>query len=657
MLPSKKAIYIFNCYNPHYQLYENAIEHLTNGLQYVTQAGSPYIILGDLNINSMDYSTGYKLRNARIIYNKERFQSSPMTTRDIWRLINSISKPTRDEQCFASTLAEANEINTYFSQVGTNIKHQIASSPNYSHIKHQTSSFQFELASEEDIIKATMRLPSWGAPGNDGINGFVLKVSLAVIYKQLTHLVNLSISTSTFPESFKIAIVVPIQKKSGASQPSEHRPVSLLTLLSKVLERVIYMQLYAFIEPILSKTQHGFRLGRSTESALILITDKILQNMDNRKISLLTLLDLSKAFDSIDHEILLKKLQLLGLAKSAEDWFKTYLKNRFQFVKINNLKSDIVEAPTGVPQGSILGPLLFLVCVNDLSSVVNHTKLIQFADDIQLLIDFYPSNPSDNEMAESKLNEDLKNIYEWCCENSLQINTTKSKVMMIGHPNVLHGNIPPNIEMNHQTLEYVSHSRNLGVTLDKNMTFKTHVSNVLRTASYRLANLGRLSSDIPSDVLKRIIETTVIGPAYYALPAWSSCNATLQQKLQRNVLNWSARIISGRRKFDHISDVVNKCNWLPVHKETVYRLAVTSYKAWNGNLGQELQSLFQETSHGKKTRLQNNINFILPSTRTDRGQHRFNYIGPKLLNSYTGILDLKLPEFKRLVRSDLANAK
>jgi retron-type reverse transcriptase len=304
-----------------------------------------------------------------------------------------------------------------------------------------------------DVAKAVTSLPSWAAPGLDGIKGYVLKAALPVVSGRIERLFNLSVDTATFPTVFKKAVVVPIPKVAGADDPDEHRPISLLALISKAFERIIYDQVYEYFGPMLSECQTGFRRGMSTEAALIRVSDEIMGNMDKQHVSLLVLLDLSKAFDSVDHEILLTKLSMYGFDNATVAWFRSYLTGRTQVTRCGSVTSAESNVDAGVPQGSILGPLLFLILVNDLPKCIKNTLTRQFADDTQLLHSFDPKDDASIEAARKQLNENLESVRKWCKANSLKLNAAKCVVLAIAHSVVRAGAALPKLVIGDAEIE------------------------------------------------------------------------------------------------------------------------------------------------------------------------------------------------------------
>ena len=285
---------------------------------------------------------------------------------------------------------------------------------------------------------------------------------------------NSSFSSNTFAKVRKIAEVTPVLKAGDIEDPSNCRPISLLPILSKVSERLAHGQLTKFLteNEKLSKTQSGNRKLHSTETALLHVTDDFLMAMDEKKISAVVLLDMSKAFDSIHHDLLLQKLETLGVSLSMQ-WFKSYLTNRYQYVRFQDAVSDLLLLKFGVPRGSILGPLLFTVYVKDLLCVPTYCKSVCYVDDCKLYLSF-PSQ--DLEVAVSNLNRDIDNICRWCCQNSLLINSDKTKVLMVGVPQLLRQLPSFTISMLGREIAPVHVAKDLGVYIYQYLNYNEHIN-------------------------------------------------------------------------------------------------------------------------------------------------------------------------------------
>ena len=270
----------------------------------------------------------------------------------------------------------------------------------------------------------------------------------------LTHIINLSIRCGYFPDEWKISKVLPLYKEDIKSDPNNYRPISILPVVSKIIEKVIFKQLYEYLthNNLLTVSQHGFRPMHSTLTALLEATNNWYLNIDDGLINSVLFLDLKKAFDTVDHSILLKKLQLYGLDPHAVQWFKSYLSNRFQSTYVNGTLSDYLPVSCGVPQGSVLGPLLFLIYINDLQECELSSSALMYADDTSLTLSAY-----DPATLEEKLNKDLDEVQKWLKSNKLTLNVKKTKYMIIGsHYQLRNLNDDLNVTVNSQQLTQVT---------------------------------------------------------------------------------------------------------------------------------------------------------------------------------------------------------
>ncbi len=285
------------------------------------------------------------------------------------------------------------------------------------------------------------------------------------------------------------------------------RPISILPILSKILEKIVSKQLTQFLEgnKLLSNSQHGFRPRLSTETALTTVTDAIYDAMDNGKISLLSLCDLSKAFDSVKHNILLDKCFKL---KIDSFWFTSYLMDRTQSVKINNSTSSIHKVEYGVPQGSILGPILFNIFVNDLPEHAKNCLLVQYADDTQFL---HTGTIGELETLIKNTEDTLRTVRLYFLTNGLMLNSSKTQCIFIGNRQLL-AKIPMNTTINIDTENIVPsvHLKNLGLYMDKYMLFDKHVSELIKKIVGILMFLNRSSSALDKSSRITVAQTLAL---------------------------------------------------------------------------------------------------------------------------------------------------
>lgn len=275
------------------------------------------------------------------------------------------------------------------------------------------STFTLNTIGSEEVVKIIKKLKT-NAEGHDGITLDMLLSTLPESLAVLTRIVNRSIETSTFPDGWKIAVVRPLPKNNNPQVINDLRPISILPCISKIVEKVVCQQLTVYLESnkILPDVQSGFRKHKSTATALLDVTDNLLCAQDKGMCTLLVLLDFSRAFDSINVELLMSKLCYYGFDQSSQNWFNSYLSNRFQYVEIktsdgSSTFSQITPVHRGVPQGSILGPFLFILYCADITNCLKHCQYHIYADDVQIYISFKSDEIG---TAISNLTEDLNNI-------------------------------------------------------------------------------------------------------------------------------------------------------------------------------------------------------------------------------------------------------
>ena len=302
------------------------------------------------------------------------------------------------------------------------------------------------------------------------VGASLLKLSIEHIVAPLTHICNLSLSEGVFPDQLKIANVVPLYKAEDWMMFNNYRPVSVLCVLSKIFEKIMFTRVQVFLNElqILYKYQFGFRKGHSTYMAHIVLMDKLIHAMENGEYVIGIYLDFSKAFDTVNHAILLDKLHHYGIRGVAHSWFKNYLTNRHQFVTYNGAKSKLKVINCGVPQGSILGPLLFLIYINDLVSVCKSTMPIMFADDASLF-----ASGTDIHVIEDTINKELSNISTWLKVNRLSLNVKKTHFMMF--TNKRYSIVKIEIKIDNEPIEETTKTKFLGVIIDNKLTWKDHI--------------------------------------------------------------------------------------------------------------------------------------------------------------------------------------
>ncbi|XP_059217589.1 uncharacterized protein LOC131994740 [Stomoxys calcitrans] len=408
-----------------------------------------------------------KTNESKKQYYKRKFENAIDSKRK-WKEIRNIgigSKSNTNTDCLS--ISDLDEINENFLKIntvdpGTNTYSNISTA-------QIEDTFSFRCVSPEEVLQSFATIKS-DAMGFDGIHPRFAKLVLPKILPFVTHIYNNILTKSTFPTDWKLAKIIPIPK-----QNSEFRPIAILPFFSKALERIINTQIDAFLSfrGLLNDRQSGFRTKRNCSTVLIDVVEELRQNMDNNMVSFLVLLDHSKAFDTVNHDILISKLdRLFFFSKPACKLISSYITGRRQSVNVGDTTSAALDVPRGVPQGSILGPLLFSVYINDLPDIPMHCNVQMYADDVQL---FSSAKPNCVQSCINNINCDLNEIQNWASKNSLCLNPSKTKLMKILKRSTTQ--IPPvRATLNNSVIETVDTSCNLGVIFNSKLTWTNHIN-------------------------------------------------------------------------------------------------------------------------------------------------------------------------------------
>ena len=346
-------------------------------------------------------------------------------------------------------------------------------------INKEGKTFRFGVISEQNIGDAIGKINTANSFGHDNISSYFLKLALPFTSGSLEHLFNIAIETSTFPDSWKIARVTPIFKEGDKCERSNYRPISVLPVIARLFEKLVFDQLYWYFDEngFLSLDHSGFRALHSTVTSLPKCTDNWYSGLDTGQMTGLIFIDLKKAFDTVDHEILCKKLYLYGVQNRELAWFKSFLSNRKQFARVNGAGSKIEEIDIGVPQGSCLGPLLFLVYINDLPIAIKNSKTSMYADDASI----YRCS-KDMPQLNKEINKDLEKLDEWLIGNKLSLNVAKTHSMLIAsqqkHKSLSRSDIRFEPKIRGKEIEIRSKAKYLGVQIDDHLNWKEHTKAV-----------------------------------------------------------------------------------------------------------------------------------------------------------------------------------
>ena len=498
----------------------------------------------------------------------------------------------------------------------------------------------FSAVTESEVRKIISKSPTKSC-SLDPAPTWMVKDSVDELIPMVTILVNLSLQSANVPDSMKQALVTPLLKKDDLDPEvlKNYRPVSNLSFLSKVLERVVAARLtnYMTINQLHEPMQSAYRACHSTETALVRVQNDILRTLDQGGAAILVLLDLSAAFDTIDHSILLSRMEsVLGVKGSALQWFKSYLLGRKQRIKINDDFSENQEILWSVPQGSVLGALLFLIYIIPLAQLIRSYGLNNhgYADDTQLCLSF--KKTSDNAIVKCEilnLEKCLCDISVWMSQNKLKLNNDKTEIILFGSKKHL-------AELNIKSLSVAGTEvsvasepvRNLGAMFDSQLTMAPHVKSVVKKSSFHLRNIGKARRVLTEDTTKTVMQSLVMSRLDYCNALLIGIQQDLIAKLQR-LQNSAARIVSRTRKYEHITPVLIKLHWLPIKFRIQFKVLLLVYKALNGLAPKYIKELL--VPYKPRRHLRSEAKGLLdePRTRLKFGDRAFSISAPRLWNA------------------------
>lgn len=586
----------------------------------------------------------------------------------MWDLINDLSVNKIKMTTMTKTLLTDNGLitndkeicnyfNTFFCSIGSNLAKQIP--VQYHNNLTLTTEIcatgsnmlnKFEPTNTNEVVSIINSLKCNVSAGLDCVNVKSIKCVKFLILDELTNCINKCLDEGTFPDTLKIAKVTPIHKSGNKSDPGNYRPISVLPILSKIFERILYTRLETYLnsQNFFYDKQYGFRPKCNTLSATIDVVTKIKLNIDNRKVALGIFIDLKKAFDTVSHDILLKKLKAIGISGTAFKMLKSYLTNRYQVVKIGETQSDPEKITYGVPQGSILGPLLFLIYINNIHTLNLRGDISLYADDTSL---FYYGNTLEMITKDAQIDLDLLNL--WFQSNLLTVNIAKTKYIIFAAKNkkISH---KVSLNINNQAITKVDQEKYLGIILDNKMTWKPHIQKIKAKLTSLMGAIRSIVRCLPR-VVRYIIYNSLIKPHIdYLIEIWGSASKTNLEPLQIA----QNKLIKILFKYDFLTStqkIYKETGLMNINQTYIYYNCLLVRKILNKDIHSKITFTKKQDIQKIKLRSANDIKLHKP--RTNYGKKCIMFEGAQLYNKLPN--DIKeaksLLTFKKLLKSYLKN--
>ena len=579
----------------------------------------------------------------------------------LWQLLKSITKVKADKNISLTVdgedLSEPSDVaecfNNYFVNSINDLVNEIdadkiftssSTSPN-NYSADEGEEYDLPIITQDFVVQTIRNLSCKKATGQDELSAKLLKylVNVPIVLSSLVHILNLSIIEGIYPSDWKIARVQPIPKSGNMQCVQNYRPIAILSVLSKIIEKAVTSSFLKYLidHGILSPNQFGFRPNHSCEIALLCMVDEWSRQVDKGELNGIAFIDLRRAFDMVDHSILLDKLKTCGCSQRSIKWFESYLRNRQQFVSIGKEKSSTKELNVGVPQGSILAPLLFSLFINDLPNNVPSASIHMYADDTTVSV----SGKSKEEI-EAKLIQALSETSTWIRKNRLMLNSNKTKVMLLGSKQRF-CSIPDqhlSIKLHGQVVECVNEFKCLGVVIDNCLDFKKHVDYISKTIRQKLGIIRRSKHYFNDTQLSKLYWGYVIPHILYCCNVWSGrseCNYDTLNRLHKR----AAYMISNCTWETRSEDVFSRLKWPLLHQIFYRASCCLMYKCIHKLSPAILYDnfFFVDDVSKRSTRNSNKLLLRVPKCRTAFYQKSFVYSGSVNWN--------QLPEHIRFISS------
>ena len=563
---------------------------INNSIRKLIRAKSDYFRLYKLSLVTLAENNRFRnkvnsiIRKYKTKFYADMLESSKNDLKRTWATINNIlSKNTKIKNinriiCNKVTYTHSADIakvfNNFFCSIGSEYDSKIPN-PDMNPCKfikvNHSSYFFLEPVSTLEVEYHIKNLKN-SKECIDNISVSIFKEFQEFFSHIIADLINTCFETGLFPDSLKKAIVLPLFKKDNPDLMTNYRPISILPKLSKIIEKCLKSRLVHYFtrNNLFNQVQFGFLAEKSTQDAILHLTEKIYRNLHDNLSTLAVYIDFSKCFDTLNRDILIKKLEIYGIRGPPLKLLISYLENRSQAVKVNNTISEFKPINTGVPQGSVLGPLLYLIYVNELPNISDKFSTCLFADDTTLVFESYKKYDLFN-----KCDFGVNLFFSWCCANRLSINISKTNLMLFS--NILSPHDIADVFMNHIKIDYVTSTRFLGIIIDDKLRFNLHINEITKTISKNIGVLYKLSQYVPNSTLLSVYRCIIECYLNYCNLIFGNASATHLLPLV-TAQKKAVRIVAKQPPLSHTNPLFSNLKLLKLSDLYIYNLGVYMWK-------------------------------------------------------------------------------
>lgn len=596
-------------------------------------------------------------RRAEQLWTQKELEANISNTRRTWKILDDVVNRKR-KGGELSGLFKVNGVitndkariaaafNEQYVNMGSNLAKKFQGEPNFQkYLDYKKQEFDFKTVSPGEVHDTILAMDNKTSHGHDALTNQLLKKFNTYLYKPLTSVINKSIAQSVFPEVWKISRVIPLYKADDVTNMLNYRPVSLCPVASKIMEKVVHKQVYSYVteKGLIPSTQYGFQKKNQTQHLIAKFLNIVTNALQNKKKVMVTFLDFSKAFDTVPHRPFLEKLFSMGFTVRTVHWFESYLCGREQYVDFKGIFSGTLPIVCGVPQGTCLGPLIFLLYTADLNGYLRHSFLLSFADDTTVI-----TIADSIEQLNKKISKDFEILTDWYKHSRLSLNVKKTEYMLFFSDN---GKLAPILQG--EKIKQTSAYKLVGLLIDDKLAWDQHLEKVVTKLRQTIGMLARAKHTLPQQCKLLVYHSLFRSYLTYGLAHYGALLESQKKKLQM-LQNRALRIVFGEKRTENIKKHREKYKLLTVEDEIILSRIQLGASVADPTAPRNIKLLYQKTEAARITRQAKKTMFEQPKWKKESLRRSSTYAVPYLYNNlHETVQKLKIKQISRHVKRSL----